>query len=419
MIGNILIFVIGLAVYGGYGVPGLVYLLTATALSYLAGLLIPKYRWVMWLSIIANALILLAMKLQPVMGFPMLSVMGISYFTLQIISYHVDIYKGKYPPEESFFRYAFYVTYLPHLFVGPIARYDQMAPAIQNRRITWEGIAGGAMRAVWGLFKKFVIASRAGVIVSAIAADTTQYRGGFALLAVVLYSVQLYADFSGGMDMVLGVSRMLGLSMCENFRTPYFSQSVQEFWKRWHITLGSWLQTYIYIPLGGNRKGKMRKILNLILTFLVSGLWHGVEYLVWGLLNGICVAFGKKLQTKAKFLNQLGTFLAITLLWSFFVWPNTLTALTMAGSIFTTFNYGAVASAILTLGLTASEWLVLLAAVLVLWLADWFQEPLQSWFSRRSPAGKTALICGLGLVVLVFGMYGLGFNAQAFIYSKF
>ena len=419
MIGNILIFIIGLAVYAGYGAAGLVYLLSAAALSFLAGLLIPKHKWVMWVSVAVNALMLLLLKLQPVIGFPLLSVMGISYFTLQIISYHVDLYNGKYPPEENFFRFALYVTYLPHLFVGPIERYDQMAPVLQNRRMTWEGIGQGAVRAVWGLFKKFVIASRAGVIVSAIAADTAQYRGGFALLAVVLYSVQLYADFSGGMDMVLGVSRMLGIPMRENFNTPYFSQSVQEFWKRWHITLGFWLQTYVYIPLGGNRKGKVRKVVNLILTFLVSGLWHGVQYLLWGLLNGVFVALGKKLQTKVKLINQLGTFLAITLLWSFFVWSDAVTAVTMAGSIFTTFNYGAVASSILSLGLNIGEWIVLLSGIVLLWLVDLFRERLTAWFGARCPALKAAVICAVGLLVLVFGMYGLGFDAQAFIYSKF
>lgn len=419
MIVNILIFLIGLVIYAGYGWAGLGYLAGAVVLTYLAGLLIPKRPWVMWISVGLNAVMLLGVKLQPVLGFELLSVFGLSYFTLQIISYNVDIYKGKYAPERNLFRYALYVTYIPHLFVGPIERYDAMAPVLRNRRITWEGIEQGAVRAVWGLFKKFVIAARVGVIVSAISGDTAQYTGGFALLAMVLYSVQLYADFSGGIDMVLGLSRMLGITMSENFNTPYFSESVQEFWNRWHMSLGRWLKDYVYIPLGGNRKGKVRKVMNLIITFLVSGLWHGVEYLLWGLFNGIFVAFGKKLKTKVKFLNQLGTFLLITLLWSFFVWPDAVTAVKMVGSVFTTFNYGAVTAAILEMGLNLAEWMVLLAAVVILWLGDRFKEPALTKYNALCPAGKAAVICTLGLIVLVFGMYGIGFNAEEFIYSRF
>ena len=419
MILNVLIFLVGLAIYAGYGWAGLAYLAAAVVLTWGAGLLIPKHKWVMWVSVILNAAMLVAVKLQPVLGWQLLSVFGLSYFSLQIISYNVDIYKGKYAPERNLFRYAFYVTYIPHLFIGPIERYDVMAPRIQNRRMSWEGIADGAARACWGLVKKFVIAARAGAIIATISGDTAQYNGGFALMAMLLYSVQLYADFSGGIDMVLGLSRMLGLRMSENFNTPYFSQSVQEFWNRWHMTLGAWLKNYVYIPLGGNRKGKIRKVLNLIITFLVSGLWHGVQYLLWGLFNGIFVAFGKKLQTKWKFVNQLGTFLAITFLWAFFVWPDAMTAVKMAGSVFTTFNYGAVAKAFLDLGLGLGEWIVFAVAAAALWIHDIYRESILEKFRGLRPAGKATVICALGLAVLVFGMYGIGFNAEAFIYSRF
>ena len=420
MILNIFIFLAGLLVYGSYGIPGLACLLGTTVLSYLLGLLIPKCRWTMWIGIIISALALVLLKLQPVTGMELLAPMGVSYFTLQIISYLVDVYRGKYPPERNLFRYALFVTYLPHLFIGPIERYDVMGPALfENRRISWDGISEGAVRVAWGFFKKLVIASRAGVLVSAISADPAQYRGGFALLATILYSVQLYADFSGGMDMVLGVSRMLGIRLSENFNTPYFSQSFQEFWRRWHITLGAWLREYVYIPLGGNRKGKVRKFLNLVLTFLVSGLWHGVHYLLWGLFNGIFVACGEKLKTRWKLLNQAVTFLLVSLLWAFFVWPDAWTSMQMIGSVFTTFNYGAVFSGIGELGLNLGEGLVLIAAVGVLWGRDLLQNRLAAAYKTYCPAARVAVICVLVLVVLVFGMYGIGFNAAEFIYSQF
>lgn len=419
MIINILIFVIGLIVYAGYGLAGFAYLAVATLISWGAGLPSGKYRWVTWIAVGFNTLMLLLVKLQLVTGFSALAPLGISYFTLQIISYNVDIYRGKYAPEQNLFRYCLFVTYLPHLFIGPIERYDTMGAALDNRHITWDGIFAGGTRALWGLFKKYVIASRVGILVSAISGDTAAYQGAYALAAMLLYSVQLYSDFSGGMDIVLGLSEMLGVRLSENFDVPYLSESFQEFWRRWHMTLGSWLREYIYIPLGGNRKGKVRKVMNLIVTFLISGLWHGVEYLLWGLINGIFVACGNRFQTKWRNLNRVGTFLLISLLWSFFIWPDMVTAVKMIGSIFTTFNYAAFFAEVGAMGLAMGDWIVLAVAVALLWGYDVSRERVQKRFAKFCPAGKFSIICVLALLVLVFGVYGIGFNADAFIYSRF
>jgi D-alanyl-lipoteichoic acid acyltransferase DltB (MBOAT superfamily) len=246
-----------------------------------------------------------------------------------------------------------------------------------------------------------------------------QYRGAYALAAMILYSLQLYADFSGGIDVVLGVSDMLGIRLSENFRSPYFSESVQEFWRRWHITLGAWLREYVYIPLGGNRKGKVRKVINTLAVFLVSGLWHGVHYLLWGLFNGIFVVAGEKLRTPCRLLNRLGTFLAISLLWSFFVWPQTGTALEMLLSLFTTFNYGSFFAGIGELGLNLGEGIVLAVSAAVLLGYDAAAGRISNRFMALKPAGRVAVMCVLALVILVFGMYGIGFEAEAFIYSRF
>ena len=419
MIINILIFLAGLAVIASNGVAGLVYILTAVLLSYLAGLLIPGNGWIMYVSVAVNALMLVIQKFQGIWGVNLLSVIGLSYFTLQIIAYNVDVYKGKYPPEKNLFLYALHITFIPHIFIGPIEPYPKMKQTLLTRRFTWDGISEGAIRAVWGLFKKYVIAARAGAIVGAISAKPDSYNGAFAFAAMLMYSVQLYADFSGGIDMVLGGSRMLGITMSENFDAPYFSQSFQEFWRRWHMTLGGWLREYVYIPLGGNRKGKIRKYVNLVATFLVSGIWHGGEYLLWGLFNGIFVAFGTKLQTKWKNLNRLGTFLLVSLLWSFFVWSDALTAGKMIVSLFTTFNYGAFFAAVSSLGLTLGDWIVLAAATVLLWAYDVYGKKPAQHFTTCRPWVKTAVICTLALIVLVFGMYGIGFNAEAFIYSRF
>lgn len=420
MIINILIFLSGLLIYAGYGITGFIYLLSAVSFTYIAGLLIPKYRWVMWISTAANGIMLALLKLQPVTGWTMLAPLGVSYFTLQIISYNVDVYRGKYKPERNFFRYSLYVTYLPHLFIGPIERYDKMKSSLfNNRHITFGGISSGIVRILWGLFKKLVIASRAGVIVSSVSAEPAQFYGSYALLAMLLYSVQLYADFSGGIDAVIGISEIFGIRLSENFDVPYFSQSFQEFWRRWHITLGAWLRDYVYIPLGGSRKGSIRKILNTIIVFLVSGLWHGVNYLLWGLINGVFVSFGDKLKTRFKTLNRIVTFMLICLLWSFFIWSDLPDVFRSIYSVFTVFNCNVLITDIGTLGLNAGEWIVLIAAIIILWLHDIYRKRTAAVFHRSSPAVKTAVIGTLTLLVLVFGMYGIGFNTEEFIYSRF
>ncbi|MBD5491698.1 MAG: MBOAT family protein [Lachnospiraceae bacterium] len=419
MIINIILLIVGLAVYAGYGI-SVLYLSTVTFLSYLAGHLIPKHRWVMWVSTVLQALLLLLLRVQHWLPYPsIIAPIGISYFTLQIIAYHVDLYRGKYEPEKNILLFGLFVTWLPHIFIGPIEPYPRMCAALVERHINGDGILKGAVRSLWGLFKKLVIAARLGVIVSTISTDPEQFNGAYALAAMLFYAIQLYADFSGGIDIVLGVSRMLGVRMSENFDAPYFSQSVSEFWRRWHITLGNWLREYVYIPLGGSRKGKLRKFLNIMVTFLVSGIWHGGRYLLWGLMHGILVFVGDKFKTKSMIWNRIVTFLLVSFLWSFFIWPDTVTVLRMTGSVFTVLNYNNLFAGISAMGLSVGDWVVLTVACLLLWLYDWKSKSLKARFCAFSPAVKVSMICLLALMVLTFGRYGIGFSASEFIYSRF
>lgn len=414
-----LILFVGLAVYAGYGT-SILYLSAVTLLSYLTGRLMSRHRWFMWVSVPLLALPLLFLRLQHWLpGRDFLAPLGISYFTLQVISYHVDLYRGRYEPEKNLLRYGLFVTYLPHVFLGPIESFPRMRAALEARRISGEDFLKGAFRALWGCFKKLVIAARLGVIVSAISAEPERFDGAYALAAMLLYAVQLYADFSGGIDVVLGISRMLGLRMSENFDVPYFSQSVREFWRRWHMTLGSWLREYVYVPLGGSRKGKLRKYLNTVVTFLVSGLWHGTGFLLWGLAHGMLVSVGEKFQAKSKTVNRVVTFLLVSFLWSFFIWPDTATVLRMAGSVFTVFNYDVLLAGIGGMGLTAGDWAVLGGACLLLWFCDWKNGVLRVRFCALPTAAKVGAACLLAMAILVFGRYGFGFTASEFIYSRF
>ena len=418
---NVLLLLASIIIYASFGIQSLLYAFFSIITTFIAAkYLKTKYKkLVLSGTIIVNLAILVFMKFLPYTNFSILAPLGISYYTLQIISYLVDVYKGKYEPETNFFNFTLFIMYIPHLFIGPISRYDDMKKnLLAKRKITANNIFDGLLRICWGLIKKFVIAGRTAILISTIS-GSTEYSGGYALLAMIIYSINLYADFSGGIDIVLGVSKMLGIDLVENFDAPYFSQSIKEFWRRWHISLSSWLKDYVYIPLGGNRKGTLRKNINLLITFTVSGLWHGVNYIVWGILNGIFVMFGEKFKTKSKIFNRLVTFIIISFLWAFFIWQDQLTALKMMGSVFTTFNYSEVAAQILNLGLTLADWIVLAVFTIILFIFDGNKDKLIPKLQNSKLETKTILIGVMILIVAILGIYGIGFNVNNFIYSKF
>jgi len=273
---NLILFLVGLVIYASYGIGGMAFLAFSLLTAYVAARFVKGRKWVMILTVAVNAALLVFFKVLPYTKLTLIAPFGVSYYTFQIISYLVDVYRGKYEAERNLFWFALYVTYIPHLFSGPIERYDLMCQSLKDkRRITWQSLSDGGLRALWGAFKIFVISAPAGVLLSHMIADPKkfgEYTGAFALFAMLLYAVQLYANFSGTMDVAIGVSRIWGIGLSENFDAPYFSQSFKEFWRRWHITLGAWLRDYIYIPLGGSRCGKVRRVFNLLVTFFVSGI---------------------------------------------------------------------------------------------------------------------------------------------------
>jgi len=418
---NLILFLVGLVIYASYGIGGMAFLAFSLLTAYVAARFVKGRKWVMILTVAVNAALLVFFKVLPYTKLTLIAPFGVSYYTFQIISYLVDVYRGKYEAERNLFWFALYVTYIPHLFSGPIERYDLMCQSLKDkRRITWQSLSDGGLRALWGAFKIFVISAPAGVLLSHMIADPKkfgEYTGAFALFAMLLYAVQLYANFSGTMDVAIGVSRIWGIGLSENFDAPYFSQSFKEFWRRWHITLGAWLRDYIYIPLGGSRCGKVRRVFNLLVTFFVSGIWHGLHYILWGLINGVFVAVGDKLKTRWKPLNIAGTFCLVTLLWAFFIWPDTVTALTMIGSVFTTFNYGALFAALPTMGLSAGGGIAFGVALILLWLFDLKRETLSAKASAFRPEAKVAIAGALTLAILLFGVYGIGFDFGGFVYT--
>lgn len=418
---NVLLLIISILLYASFGWQSLFYVFFSIITTFVAAKRLKgnNKKLVLIATIIINLAILIFMKVVPFTKLSILAPLGISYYTLQIISYLVDVYKNKYEPEEKLFNFTLYIMYIPHLFIGPISRYDDMKKTLlEKRKITANNIFDGLLRVCWGLIKKFVIAGRAAIIISSISGNE-EYGGAYALLAMIIYSINIYADFSGGIDIVIGISKMLGIDLKENFNSPYYSESFKEFWRKWHISLSSWLKDYVYIPLGGNRCSTFRKNINLLITFLVSGLWHGVNYIIWGILNGIFVMFGDKFKTKSKIFNRLVTFILISFLWSFFIWPDQTTSLKMMASVFTNFNYSEVATQILNLGLTIADWIIFAIFTLILFIFDGNKEKILPKLQNSKMETKTILIGTMCLIVLVLGIYGIGFNVSNFIYSKF
>ena len=249
--------------------------------------------------------------------------LGISYYTFKIISYLADIYLQKRAPETSFIHYAIYVSFFPQIICGPIARSLEITDTLKKDLIFNKSLVhSGSLLILSGLFKKLVIADRLNIYVNSIFSSPAAYPSLALWMAAFFYTVQLYCDFAGYSEIAIGICNLFGFTSRSNFNLPYFSYNIKDFWKRWHISLSSWLQDYIYIPLGGNRKGVLRQKFNVLITFLVSGLWHGngLNFIAWGLYHGILNLFpSKKPVSKwGQFFQTLITFLCVMFGWILF-----------------------------------------------------------------------------------------------------
>lgn len=210
---------------------------------------------------------------------------GISFYTFQTLSYVIDVYQGKIQPEKHFGIYATFISFFPQLVAGPIERSENLLPQIRREHcFSYEEATYGLRQMLWGFFKKIVIADTLAYYVDMVYDMPYSYNGASLLIVSVFFSFQIYCDFSGYSDIAIGTARLFGIRLMTNFKSPYFSESITEFWRKWHISLSTWFRDYVYIPLGGNRKGKIRKYVNTLITFLLSGLWHGANgtYVFWG-----------------------------------------------------------------------------------------------------------------------------------------
>lgn len=348
--------------------------------------------------------------------------LGISYYTFKIISYVADIYLGKRDAEPSFINYCIYVSFFPQIICGPISRSGDITGQIEHlANPSLQMLTQGYLLILSGLFKKLVIADRLNPYVNTIFADSSSYPALALWMAAFFYTIQIYCDFAGYSEIAIGVSHLLGFECKPNFHLPYFSSSIKDFWRRWHISLSSWLRDYIYIPLGGNQKGLLRKDINILITFLVSGLWHGtgLNYICWGLWHGLLNLLPIKKATNKGlyFLQILFNFICVMFGWILFRAGTLKQALLFIQQMFMQINLSipSIISAVIPFTGDYSCLAYLLTVcmfILILFLLELRDFSTSSDEASRHPYFK-CLIYLLGIIL--FGMIG----QNSFLYANF
>lgn len=371
---------------------------------------------------------------------------GISFYTFQALGYTIDVYRGDVRAETNLIRYALFVSFFPQLVAGPIERSKNLLSQMQNiaeiklwnaRRVT-----SGTILMIWGFFVKMVIADRAAVLVNTVFDNYRMYGSTELVLAAVFFALQIYCDFGSYSLIAIGAAKIMGFELMENFNTPYFACSIRDFWSRWHISLSTWFRDYLYIPLGGNRRGRVRKSVNIMIVFLASGLWHGADwsYVVWGGIHGAYQVIGdylasfrekciRKLRVNTacfswKFLQTAVTFVLVVFAWIFFradsigdalqyirrIWVRPTPWVLFNGEIF-------------TLGLDRPEMNILFVAICMLGLVDLVRYrkkmTLDVFLMQQNLWFRGGVMIGLVVLIFVCGKYGVGFDPQQFIYFQF
>ena len=382
--------------------------------------------------------------------------MGISFYMFQSMGYVVDVQRGTCKAEKDFFRLALFVSFFPQLVQGPISKFTQLAPTLYAPKdFDGKTVSFGLQRMLWGYFKKLVIADRIAVAIGTL--KGAEFTGVGFLLLSLFYAVQIYGDFTGGIDVTIGLAETMGIKLPENFIRPYFSKNIAEYWRRWHISLGAWMKDYIFYPISvsgpmrdlskwgraklGNFGKRLPVYVASIATWFVTGIWHGLNanFIVWGMLNCFfvvlseeCVPLYEKFHARFPGLKQTkgyGIFEMLRMFWlmnlirACDLFPDVGEYFRRLGSLFTTFNYHILFDGtMMKLGLSGLDYAVLGVSILVLFYVSVFQEKHGSF--RKALAEKPAflrysLIFTMFLVVILMGSYGIGYDASNFIYNQF
>lgn len=384
--------------------------------------------------------------------------MGISFYTFQAVGYLIDVYRAKQPAQRNFFRFALFVSFFPQLVQGPISRYGDLSETLYSPHpFDSRAVSFGLMRVAWGYCKKVVLADRLITGVTALVQDTQLYTGPFVFVAMLFYAFELYCDFTGGIDITIGLAQMMGIRLKENFELPYFSKNIKEYWNRWHITMGSWFTDYIFYPVSVCRPmlrlskwcreylnpavGKRVTVyLSSFIVWFTTGLWHGAawNFIVWGLTNFAVIMVSQELEPLyARFHSRFGwkdkplygafeivrTILLMSCIRMFDCYRNVPMTLRMLSTMFTDFRPAALwDGTLLAIGLSGADYAVLLAGLLVVLgvsLVKSRKGSVRELLWQKNAFAFYGCIAALIVVCIVFGAYGVGYDSSQFIYNQF
>lgn len=385
--------------------------------------------------------------------------LGISFYTFQAISYLVDVYRGKQKAEHNFFRFALFMCFFPQMLQGPISRYHQLAPQFEKEHpFNYEQFTRGFQLFAWGLFKKMVIADRAAVMCNLVFDNYAYYEGWEYIVALLVYAAQMYGDFSGGIDIIRGVAGILDIDMVDNFERPYFSVSIPEFWRRWHMTLGTWFRDYLFYPLSLSKYAqnlskslrkknymKMAKVLPsyivCIILWLANGAWHGagIQFILFGIYHGVLTILSMHFTPKTKDLGKklginmeansfkvfqiLRTFIFVEIGRIIYIAPDIQATWHIFKSVFTAKNMWILFDGgIYNLGLDQKDMMVLIVSCLVLFLVEFAQEKgvkIRQWISEQNTWLRWTFWFVLMFTIIIFGVYGKGYDSSGFIYMQY
>ncbi len=449
-------------------------LLVSTVITYMSGLVIEKVKgmdivqqkqtyykkWVVAICFILNLSILFYFKYinfafavitnvfekihiqLNAPTFDILLPVGISFYTFQALSYTMDVYRDEIYAEKDFFRYALFVSFFPQLVAGPIERSKNLLKQLAvPQKFNFENAREGLLLMLWGFFLKIVLADRIAIFVDTVYGDYQVLSGYFLVVATMLFAVQIYCDFAGYSTIAMGAAKFLSIHLMENFDAPYFSTSIAGFWRKWHISLTSWFKDYLYIPLGGSRKGKVRKYINKMVVFLVSGLWHGasLSFVVWGGLNGLYQIIGEILMPVRdklvkllhlhresmahKLAHVIGTFILVDFSWIFFRANRLTEALEIIRSMITVKNpWILFDGSLYKCGLDVRNFWLMIICIGILLFADFCKSRhivIRDVIIKQDYWFRWIFIAVVISAILTFGIWGPGYNEANFIYFQF
>lgn len=367
--------------------------------------------------------------------------LGISFYLFQAIGYIIDCYRGTIKAEKNYLYVALFISFFPQIMAGPIERAGNMIPQYKEpKSFSYDGMRDGLLLMLWGYFQKIIIADRLSIVVGNVYDSVDSYAGTTILVATICYTLQIYCDFAGYSNIAIGSAKIMGINLMQNFKHPYLSGSIAQFWRNWHISLSSWFRDYLYIPLGGNRKGNARKLINIMIVFAVSGLWHGAAwtFVIWGLLHGLYQVIGSLLMPvrnklvstfnidrnsfSHRLFKILFTFMLVNIGWVFFRADTFVLAVDILKKMWGFAPWVLVDGTLFKLGLSAADVYLLIAALIILLIVDICNLKgiiLRDQIYKQSLWLRWIIYITATIVVITCGIWGPGYDAASFIYSSF